>query len=267
MTFTAVAVEPLLHGRITGEGARSLVCIHELGGSEYSFDQLLPGLEPHCRVLRYDQRGHGGSFEVSQDYDMQRHVDDLAQLLAASGLRAPYWLLGVAAGAAIAVAYAARYAEKVAGLFLCSPALSMDESRAAGLRRRADTAVAHGMSAIVDDTLARSWPPQAGNDPDAARRYRDRLLSISPSGYAFANRALAGYESAADLARLRCPVMLFAGRHDQVRPPALIETLRQQLPQADYAILPGAHLLPLQAPQAVLEQILKRFADEPGEDI
>jgi 3-oxoadipate enol-lactonase len=266
MTLTAAATAPLLNSRITGKGGPRLVCIHELGGSMNSFAPLLPGLEPHCRVLRYDQRGHGGSFPVAQDYGMGDHADDLAQLLDAACLRAPYWLLGVAAGAAIAVAYAARYAEKVAGLLLFSPALSMDPSRAEGLRRRADAAIAHGMSAVVDDTLARSWPPQAGDDPAAAAGYRSHLLQTPPLSYALANRALAAYASAADLARLRCPVRLFAGRHDQVRPPAVVEALLRQLPQADYTVLPGAHLLPLQAPQAVLEQILKCFADLPPEE-
>ena len=253
-----------LHWKLSGQGAQTLVCIHELGGSTDSFAPLLPNLELLCRVLRYDQRGHGRSPAPQHDYDMTQQADDLADVLtevetvASAGFAAPFWLLGVAAGAAVAVAYAARHPDRVAGLILCSPALSMASDRADNLRRRAATVIDQGMAAIVDDMLARSWPPQLRETADSTQRfqaYRHHLLLTNQRGFALANRALADYTAAGDLARLRCPVTLLAGLHDQVRPPAVVEALRQQLPDAHYAVLPGAHLLPQQAPQPLLLEI------------
>lgn len=225
-----------------------------------SFAPLMPALETQCRVLRYDQRGQGGAAPVEGEFGMAQQADDLAQAIAAAGdaLAAPYWLLGVAAGCAVAVTYAARHPDKVAGLILCSPALSMPPERAENLRRRAAFAEEQGMAAIVDDTLARSWPEQANADADAPQRfvaYRARLLNADVHSYAAANRALADYKMDADLARLQCPVTLIAGLYDQVRPPSVVSALLQQLPNARYLELPGAHLLPQQAPQALLAEI------------
>jgi 3-oxoadipate enol-lactonase len=257
-TSVASATQQALHFQLSGQGPTSIVCIHELGGSMDTFVPLLSGLEAHCRVLRYDQRGQGSSPKAEQDYDMAQQADDLERVLAAAGLAAPYWLIGVAAGSAIAVSYAARHPDKVSGLILCSPALSMTADRAENLRSRAAMAVEQGMAAIVDDTLARSWPPEATHDADAAQRfqiYRSRLLNADAQGYASANRALSNYVAAADLARLNCPVTLIAGLYDQVRPPSIVGALREQLPQARYVELPGAHLLPQQVPQALLAEI------------
>jgi 3-oxoadipate enol-lactonase len=267
MNFTATSVVQPLHFQLSGQGPQHLVCIHELGGSMDSFAPLLPGLEAQCRILRYDQRGQGRSAKVAEDYNMAQQADDLEYVLASAGLAAPYWLLAVAAGAAIAVSYAARHPDKVAGLILCSPALSMAADRAENLRRRAAIAVEQGMAAITDETLARSWPPQANGDAGAAQRfqaYRTHLLNADARGYASANRALADYVAAADLARLTCPVTLIAGLYDQVRPPNIVAALRQQLPLARYVELPGAHLLPQQVPQALLSEIGASLRNPPG---
>lgn len=223
-----------------------------------SFAPLMPVLETQCRVLRYDQRGQGGAAPVETEYGMAQQANDLEQVLAQAALPSPYWLLGVAAGCAIAVSYAARHPDKVAGLVLCSPALSMPADRAENLRRRAAFAEEQGMAAIVDDTLARSWPQQANADADAPQRfiaYRTRLLNVDAHSYAAANRALADNKADADLERLECPVTLIAGLYDQVRPPSVVSALLQQLPRARYLELPGAHLLPQQAPQALLAEI------------
>jgi 3-oxoadipate enol-lactonase len=275
MYSRATSAIPQLQVQVSGEGPHNIVCIHELGGSMESFAPLLAGLETQCRVLRYDQRGQGRSLQPGlEDYSMSQQADDLAQVLADAEFAGPYWLLGVAAGAAIAVTFAARYAgdpDKVAGLILCSPALSMAPDRAENLRRRAAIAVELGMPAIVDETLARSWPQQLRDnnehDTDIARRfeaYRSRLANADARGYAAANRALANYSASADLPELKCPVTLIAGLYDQVRPPSVVAALREYLPNARYVELPGAHLLPQQVPQALLAEIETCLNHAPG---
>ncbi|HYP11823.1 MAG TPA: alpha/beta fold hydrolase [Xanthobacteraceae bacterium] len=47
-----------LHYALAGAG-RSVVLLHELGGTLNSWDGVVPRLAEHFRVLRYDQRGAG----------------------------------------------------------------------------------------------------------------------------------------------------------------------------------------------------------------
>ena len=50
-----------LRYELSGEGPKTLVLVHEMGGSLESWDQVMPMLLPGRRILRYDWRGAGMS--------------------------------------------------------------------------------------------------------------------------------------------------------------------------------------------------------------
>ncbi|MDC7787193.1 alpha/beta fold hydrolase [Rhodoplanes sp. TEM] len=238
-----------LHWVRAGRGPL-VVLVHELGGSLASLDGVAAALRPIFTVLRYDQRGHGRSVRVADGYDLENQILDLQDVLAAAGHRGAFWLLTVAAASPMAVTLASRSAD-VGGLVLCSPAVAMDEQRAAGLCARADEVERDGMAVVVDSSLERSYPPEVRGDGAAFARYRSAMLENDPRCYAQANRALAATRTAETARRLRCPVLCIAGRHDRVRPPALIRELAASIPDSQFAEIEGAHLLPYQNPTTV----------------
>src|SRR5262249_16753674 len=68
-------------------------------------------------LLRYDARGNGLSDWAPPELSFERFVSDLATIFDAAGIeRAP--LVGLSQGASVAVAYAARYPERVSALIL-----------------------------------------------------------------------------------------------------------------------------------------------------
>src|SRR5260370_36334138 len=93
-----------LHYCVSGGGPRSLVLIHELAGTLESFDRVVPALEADFRILRADQRGAGLSEKVRARFGLDDLVGDALRLLRAAGLAPPYYVAGIASGAAIAVA-------------------------------------------------------------------------------------------------------------------------------------------------------------------
>jgi 3-oxoadipate enol-lactonase len=230
-----------------GNGGPSLVLIHELGGALESWAGVLEALEPHCTVLRFDQRGHGLSEKIRTPFALDDQVDDLEAVLAASQLGGPYWLVGAAAGAAVAVAFAARHPDDVAGIVMCAPALSSDPSRSAYLRSRSALAAELGMRAIAQTTFERSYP-EAIRDAVVYPDYRARFLANDPVSYGLANQALSDVELSDTLAALRCACLVLAGRYDTLRPPALLETQAALLAHAQFRVIDCAHLMPVQAP-------------------
>ena len=48
-----------LRYELSGEGERTLVLVHEMGGSLESWDEIAPHFAGSRRVLRYDTRGAG----------------------------------------------------------------------------------------------------------------------------------------------------------------------------------------------------------------
>lgn len=237
------------------------VLIHELGGSLHSWDGVVAGLGGALQLVRYDQRGHGESSTVRAPYALADHADDLQAVVAQAGITGPCWLIAAAAGAAIAVEFALRHSGSdsasrggsvmVAGIVMCAPALEVDPARRDYLRERADAVTRNGMSAIVDSTLAQSWPAMLRGDTARFERYRQRLLDCDPLSYAFANRALSDIDLSTRLSTLSCPCLFLAGEHDLQRPPARVASQAALVGHASFAVLPTGHLMAVQSPAEV----------------
>ncbi len=249
-----------LHYALTGTG-RSVVLMHELGGTLHSWDGVAPRLAEYFRVLRYDQRGAGLSEKVRHEFTNDMLVKNFEAIAAAFNLPPPYHFVTVAAAATQALRFAEKYPDRVGALVLCNPAPGVDPSRAAALDERAAFAAREGMRTSLPTTLALSYPPTLG-ERAAYDAYLGRYLANDPVCFGFAFRALARTNMLHMLPRLRCPVMVVAGKHDTVRPQAGSAELAKKIPGARFEIIDdGGHFLPTQAPRALtalLEDFLPR---------
>jgi pimeloyl-ACP methyl ester carboxylesterase/DNA-binding CsgD family transcriptional regulator len=72
----------------------------------------------HFRFLRWDDRGCGLTDRNVDDLSIERWLEDVEAVVAASGLDEPFALLGISSGAAICVAYAVRHPERVSRMIL-----------------------------------------------------------------------------------------------------------------------------------------------------
>ncbi|MGA7803357.1 alpha/beta fold hydrolase, partial [Bradyrhizobium sp.] len=101
-----------LRYELSGSGDRTLVLVHEMGGSLESFDELAPRFAESRRVLRYDTRGAGMSQKARGELGLDTMAGDIAALLDAIGVAGQVALAGIAVGGAIALHFAARYPER-----------------------------------------------------------------------------------------------------------------------------------------------------------
>ncbi len=240
-----------LHYCVSGRGPRSLVLIHELAGTLESFDHVLPRLAADFRIMRADQRGAGLSEKVRAPFGLDDLVADTLRLLQTAGLPPPYYVAGIASGAAIAAALALRRPREVAALALCAPSLGTNPDRRHYLLERSETAKREGMRAIVDIVFERTYPQHDRGDPEVYSEHRARFLAIDPFCYAHANRMLAEVALEPSLEQIECPCLLLAGRHDQMRPPAQVERYAAMLRRAEFSIIDSGHIMVVQAPDAV----------------
>jgi 3-oxoadipate enol-lactonase len=246
-----------------GDGRRQVVLIHELGGSLESFDDLAPYLARDYRLLAYDQRGAGLSEKTRQPFTLADHAADLDAVLNALGINTPCDLVGVAAGAAIAVDFALTNPGRVASLCLCNPALTVPPARRAYLNDRSDLAASAGMRAIADSTLDKSYPAHLRGDGRAFAAYRARFLANDPVTYGHANRALAEADIETGLGAIAVPSLVLAGEHDLLRPPEQVRAVAARIPGASFAMIPSGHLMPVQGPQEMARVIAAFLATVP----
>ena len=111
-----------------------------------------PWLEEVGRIgnyVRYDQRGCGLSDRGVADLSLDRMVDDLAAVIDGLELERPV-LLGMSQGGAIAVRYAARHPDRVAGLVLLG-------AYARGLRERGGGAEADREAETLVNLVRLGW--------------------------------------------------------------------------------------------------------------
>jgi len=244
-----------LRFELSGKGNRTLVLVHEMGGSLESWDDVAPRLAQSRRILRYDTRGAGMSRKVRGQLGIDTMADDIAALLDALGIAGKVALAGIAVGGAIALHFAARYAERTSAVAAGSPAIGIEADRRAAALERVARIEAAGMAFAVEDSMRNGYPPELRGDIGRFERYRARWLGNDPSSYATIWRMLAGLDMQSELARLRCPVLVIGGSLDRVRPPQFAQAVANDIPGARYIEIPTGHYMAVQTPELISDCI------------
>ena len=165
--FTARVEDQSIHGRKIGQGTDTFVLLtglgvpalwwHELGGDEENVDGLLqnspwqgrpflaPALALFAQVISYDRAGIGESAPPQKARGLSDFLHELEAVLEAAEAVFPVVLVGHSLGGVIALEFARRFPERVAGLAL------LDSSHPGQLARFAAHAEAERLSAEIED--------------------------------------------------------------------------------------------------------------------
>jgi pimeloyl-ACP methyl ester carboxylesterase len=240
---------------LAGQGAGTLVLIHELGGSLNSWDAMLPLLPPTLRVLRYDLRGAGMSEKARGTNSLDALADDLAALLDHVGADGPVVVMAAAMGAAVAVRFASRHARRLARMVLIGPALGVPPERREAARQLTDRIDRDGMRAIADAVLPKAFPDELWTSPEARSLAIARWLGADPEGYAANYRILVDHDLRPELASVACPVLVLAGRFDPFSGPEAVDAGTAALPDRLFRAVEGGHFMTVQSPHLVADAV------------
>jgi 3-oxoadipate enol-lactonase len=243
----------LKYAERAGEG-RPLLLLHEMGGTQESWEPALPHLAPGRPIVRFDMRGAGGSEKIRAALTMDRFASDAAALLRYLRIAEPVDVAGVAIGGCIGLRLAARHPDAVHRLAAINPPTDAGRSGEV-LRERAALVDAYGMRGAVESALARSYPEHLRADIDAYEQYVARFLCNDPISYAHILRALAEVDFTGVLEAIRCPTTFVSGRHDLVREPAAVAKVSRQVRGAAFVEIDGGHIPSVQAPAAVAQAL------------
>ena len=247
---------------VAGSG-KTLVLIHEMGGTMESWDLMVPALAAKRRVVRYDTRGAGFSEKIRGTLKIDTMTDDLVALLDGLGIKEKVALVGTAVGGAIALHTAARYPERVAAVIATSPATSIPPANRAAVLSRVAKFESEGLRSAVDATADNGYPPELRQDKARFEGFRARWLANDPASFAAIYRMLADMDLAPEFSSIQCPVLVIAGEYDRGRPPAVVEPVAKAIPGATFKVLPVGHYAGLQKPELIAQEI-GAFLDSVG---
>ncbi|MDF0601379.1 alpha/beta fold hydrolase [Psychromarinibacter sp. C21-152] len=240
---------PRLTVRIDGpEDAPWVVLSNSVMTDFTLWDGQIPALADRYRVLRYDQRGHGGSDVPDGPMRFDDYGADVIALLDALDV-SRCTFVGLSMGTPTGLAAYAAAPDRFAGFVAVDGVARSAPGREAFWTERRELARSHGMAALADGTAARWMPGASENDPAVAALVE--MIARTPSeGFAAATHALQSYDYTDVVPRLDVPVLSIAGAQDG----ALPDTIRSQfgaVPGAGFATIPGAgHLPNYQCPDA-----------------
>jgi pimeloyl-ACP methyl ester carboxylesterase len=204
--------------------ALPVLFLHGLAGNGGQWALQLDHLRRHRRAVALDLRGHGESDPAEDgDYSIQGLAGDVAAAADQLGLRR-FLLAGHSLGALVAIEYASRHPERVAGLLLADP--NGDQSRLP------EREVAPFLESLRGDPLGEleSYYRQlvVGGDHDAGRWVLEDLRLTHEDAVTGALEDAVRYKAVAALERYTGPRLAIIS--DMNRLPISLHVLMPGLP-------------------------------------
>ncbi len=183
----------------------------------------------NCRGLVYSRPGYGSSSARPSDeaWDLdfmhQQAHEVLPALLAALGVNSdvpPPWLYGHSDGGSIALLYAARFPQRVAGAVLAAPHIMVEDLSV--------TSIASARDAYLQTGL-RERLSKYHDDPDSAFWGWNQIWLHPP---------FRAWSIAEEIETIRCPLLAVQGLDDEYGTLQQIRGVAQRLPQTELLELP-----------------------------
>ncbi|MDD4628769.1 MAG: alpha/beta fold hydrolase [Candidatus Peribacteraceae bacterium] len=250
-----------------GRAESCLALTYGLAGSSRLWEPQIQALSSKCRLLLWDQRGHGRSSSPDDrsSYGPWVSVEDLHALLDHMGCERAI-VGGQSMGGGVATRFTVRYPNRVAGLIVCNSHSASGLDSSADIRSMRQQSLwvleQQGLEAFAEYAMAEdpnirsrfiALPQEREN---VRRQLSEMFLALDVKGYV---NSVIGIRQSDDLSdRLRsisAPTLLLSGEYDPSLPS--MRFIHQEIRSSILHVLPGAgHHANLDQPEAFNQIIL-----------
>jgi len=231
------------------ERAPWLVLSNSLMTNLAMWDDQVAALKSSYRILRYDQRGHGGTEVTEGKYSFDVLVADVIALLDALAIERAHFA-GISMGGMTALFLAERHPDRFDRIAACDCGPASTPASAQQWKERIDLAAEKGMDGLVEPTVNRWFPPDfVATKAPVLDKVRGMIRSTPFKGFAGCAEALSDYDLRPGLASISLPLLCVVGTKDATL--AGMEQIHATVPGSRLVKLEGAgHLSNLEQPQA-----------------
>jgi 3-oxoadipate enol-lactonase len=203
------------------------------------------------RVLRYDQRGHGGTEAAPPPYTFDLVIADVIALWDALGVKKSVFC-GLSMGGSTGIGLAIEHPDRLTALIACDCRCDSPPGFAALWDDRIRMAEELGMPGMADPTVARWFNPDflKAHDKDVIEKVRGMIRTTSLNGWIGCSRALQHIEYRDRLGEISIPVQFITGAQDPAANPEYAGPMVAAIPGAKMAILePSGHISNMENPK------------------
>jgi 3-oxoadipate enol-lactonase len=230
------------------EDAPWLMLSNSLATNLSMWDEQAAALGRDFRILRYDQRGHGGTEAPAGGYTFELLIADVVALLDALAIKRTHFL-GLSMGGVTALGLALDHADRIDRAIVCdSPCASSPEASKLWHERIA-VAKEQGMEALAEPTVKRWFPPDIyATNPPYLDKVRGMIRTTPANGFIGCSTALADHDYRSRAGSVTRPMLFLVGEKDGANPPPMRQ-MHSALPGSKYVELAGAgHISNLDRP-------------------
>jgi 3-oxoadipate enol-lactonase len=218
-----------------GDGP-ALVLAHGGGGSHLSWWQQVPEFSKRYKVITFDHRSFGQSFDAPNGPGPHAFVQDLTALLDHLGVQKAA-VAGQSMGGWTVCGFAAAHPERTSALILCDTTGGVHTAEAAKSQAGIQDRSKGNLSQILQNAYAREFPAR---HPTLSFLYQQISLlntRVTPNLV----QALFGMKhDIRPLIEHKIPTLLLVGEEDVLTPPEAMASIAAQIPQARFVKVPQA---------------------------
>jgi 3-oxoadipate enol-lactonase len=236
------------------ESAPWLILSNSLMTNFSMWDDQVADLKGSFRVLRYDQRGHGGTQVPDGKYTFDMLTADVIALMDALSIQRAH-VAGISMGGMTALFLAQRHPDRFDRIIACDCGPASTPASAQQWKERIDLAADKGMEGLVEPTVNRWFPPDfVATKAPVLDKVRAMIRATPFKGFAGCAQALSDYDLRPGLPGISRPTLCIVGTKDATL--AGMEQIQASVPGAGMVKLEGAgHLSNLEQPQAFTRAI------------
>jgi len=222
------------------EGAPWITFSNSLATNIAMWDEQAALLSDDWRVLRYDQRGHGGTQATTPPYSFDMLTADVVALWDELGVRRSVFC-GLSMGGTTGLGLAIDHEDRLVAYIGCDCRCDSPPAFAALWDDRIAMALSNGMEGMAQPTVARWFtaPFLAAHD-DVIEKVRGMVRTTSLDGFIGCSNALQKIEYRDRLERIRVPTLFMCGEHDPAANPDYVRPMQEAVPGAELVIIPDA---------------------------
>jgi 3-oxoadipate enol-lactonase len=244
---------------LDGDGPETVVLVNGLADDLTTWElQMEALLGAGYRVLRFDNRGIGASDAPAGPYTTALFAQDAKGLVDELGLT-DFHLLGVSMGGMIAQEYAIAYPGDLRSLTLACTYAQPGPFCSRMFALWEELAPKEGVAFVMREvTLWAFTVPFFEEREEELREFEVAMAEIDQSVEAYLAQlhSIQHHDTTGRLGGITVPTLVLAGEEDILIPVRLSRALRDALPSAEWATVPGGHACLWEHPEPFNQAVL-----------